>query len=943
MRPIPEIHITKYGVIPRADQLVPTAKYLAQLLSGQNKFSSRTVSYTDGSSVHVARFDHEYVATIWGGSESLEEKPPTTVLPILPQLVHGVVTSPVLIGQALTGKRLSEFTKSRQIRGRDELSRSPNAALRAPIPAVVYNVLNPDTFTTYAQAGSINPTMYSGSMRDAVQMALSMGDTLITYSPTFAVTHGLNTMSGSPQIVEISANGVMIGGLTTKELPKEMITGFSAGELARFGGVPDGKLPRAWTRLASETLMNALYDGANAVFDPLHGWVFNSTGDVAMIVMEYGNEDDGYVTQLHTITITYNPVFDEFSAELVSTEATPVTCPQPLLDSRTNLINRPDRFLIEDAYRNPDGKWATDARPMDLWEPRVWLFKSVPGMPDSSSWNITHVPVWAYTRKQQNSAAAITDTFNVNLRATLRTKRYPPHAYEPTTMHVVDAPIHVTCVDDVFVVMVYYWALYPTRNLIMSLLGGNGTQTLGETNMFDSGNTIFYYGPLIGTPPTVYTTLVDNRRFSAMNILAYREWYGLPRTKPARLTDFTGITKSGLVTQETHMHDEIVLPHYCREAFIHNSYDYRGRHMAASDDTYTDIVTYDICNVSDGTVFKDTEHEDIVAPAKLGVSIIKSSAGDGEDEPAWQSVVALKVESRASDLFHTAQRLPLDAPPTAVDGVVQVPRDITADSFFDPKFYFHATENRLLYSLEGYPLRVPGAYPCYGRGIRYSVQLGEGVVFSDIDSVILDVGPAFGAHPFVAELHAVAEDPIETKTNTYSPITDQGAYASRDFDVWRAEQPQPHQVIFIIQGEKFGWDLPADESSMSARFRGAAHDYSERAIRDETQKIWVHKDYSTVRVYCPGLALKDQDPSTPYIPEFNNNYFARMFTVAKTDGASMGYSTVGTFAMYLKTDHKLNGELETENQPAAGFGALPAGLTLYNGDIVCYVGELKDG
>lgn len=914
-----ELHITKYGYMIRADQLVAVAKYLAKILSAQNTVSGKSMTFDDGSSVHVARRDTLYLTTIWGAY------PPKPVTPdeeeeevIPPTITHGIVTDPMISSGAVL-----EFTRSKQLRTEKEEARIPNKTLKTPISSAIYEYFNP-AIRSWSQAGTIVPTMYSGRMRDAVQMAIAVSDHTVTYSPTFYTTHGLTNIGGTFMIVEVSEKGVLLAPLGVREVPEGVATGFT-DIVAEFSGIPDGKVPTAWIELIDDIDMGAVYDGASPVFDPLHGWVFSSRGDTMMIIMEYGDDDVGYTTQHHMIEIKYNDTTSEYSATLTSYDKLPVTCPQRLLDAiqlfgpaHAELIHKPFEYDTKLFYG-----WSQ-------YQNQPWIYEPDPGMPVSSSWNITYVPVWSYERMVRGS-------FYAQDTAKLAVKEYPLHAYEPSTMHVVDVPIHVTCVDDVFIIMNYYWAIYPVRNAGMTLLSGGGNQTLEVSSDLSTANTYFYYGPLLGVPPTIYTSLVDNRRYGAMNTYVHREWYSMPPSKIAQLPAPYNVSFQYRF-ENAHMHDEIVLPHLCREAFIHNSYDYRGRHLSASDPKFTKTVAYEAI----GQRHLNTHPEgDIFQGSNRTFATV--SEGESDDGGYMVTFTTEETVKRVSSYAMTPTKQPIEIPQTRVDGVESLMRPLNFHDTEQAYIHFHESTSRtFIVAPKAYPYIPDGYVGCryYPASTFHNLLVGTDYTY-------------IGAHPATPSrdtLGLMAEEYQADKINQYSYMSDIGTRNAIAF--FLNSEGGIRGAVFLDMSSRWP-ELDSPEYSMSAQamtsdrapdvidinYGSTGNGYYSNNKRPPMPVVSVpaycvvSPDYSTVRVYCPGLALPDAEPCEPYIPKFANAHFARSFTVDKTTGASMGYSTIGAFSMFIKTRSK----------DCAGFGALPRGLTLLNDDTICYVGELKDG
>lgn len=157
------------------------------------------------------------------------------------------------------------------------------AGIPVPIPWAVGDI---------AQTASIKPGLYSGRMRQVVQVLLG-SDTPVTYGFGFALTHGVIPHSKGDWLVEISA-----GGIRVMRLPSCKASVPAANTL---GYVPTGKgfptgdaLTQAIAAGSVRTLMSAsgmTEPYKRQPFSPLFGWAFNYTGTKASAVV-YGNATD---------------------------------------------------------------------------------------------------------------------------------------------------------------------------------------------------------------------------------------------------------------------------------------------------------------------------------------------------------------------------------------------------------------------------------------------------------------------------------------------------------------------------------------------------------------------------------------------------------------------------------------------------------------------------
>lgn len=158
-----------------------------------------------------------------------------------------------------------------------------------------------------AQTASIKPGLYSGRMRQVVQVLLG-SDTPVTYGFGFALTHGVIPHSKGDWLAEISA-----GGIRVMRLPSCKASVPAANTL---GYVPTGKgfptgdaLTKAIAAGSVRTLMSAsgmTEPYKRQPFSPLFGWAFSYDGTRASAVVKgYASPDDNYLTTwLYTVTFT---------------------------------------------------------------------------------------------------------------------------------------------------------------------------------------------------------------------------------------------------------------------------------------------------------------------------------------------------------------------------------------------------------------------------------------------------------------------------------------------------------------------------------------------------------------------------------------------------------------------------------------------------------------
>ena len=155
-----------------------------------------------------------------------------------------------------------------------------------------------------AQTASIKPGLYSGRMRQVVQVLLG-SDTPVTYGFGFALTHGVIPHPKGDWLAEISPAGIRV-----MRLPSCKASVPAANAL---GYVPTGKgfptgdaLTQAIAAGSVRTLMSAsgmTEPYKRQPFSPLFGWAFSYDGTRASAVVKgYASPDDNYLTTwLYTV------------------------------------------------------------------------------------------------------------------------------------------------------------------------------------------------------------------------------------------------------------------------------------------------------------------------------------------------------------------------------------------------------------------------------------------------------------------------------------------------------------------------------------------------------------------------------------------------------------------------------------------------------------------
>lgn len=511
-------HIHLFGNADRAAELVPVAKYLLYLATMGTYVGGVRRYISDGSAVVVKRVGPQLVAYIFGASPGVVTKPLPETKYEQTVLMSGWITDPAYtmaeIAPGVEVPSPAEFTATRSAyaKYRGHLrKRTRGYAPRLGIKPLAGWQDIPG-IEDYVQAGVSTASMYSGTMKEVVQLALALGrpgmteqlppeqmlDYHIEYGSSWYITHGLcKATTGGWWVVEVSINGVVAAPLPVMRSDEMM----ARAEVAKFGGMPTGKLPSSGVALLEKEDIEDYFDG-EPLLDVFHGWVFNKNGSECRNVSLH-KSGSVWTTRLYSIKITIDPDNGVFTAELELLREARIARPNNWLDAKY--------AAAKAAYGNGDsfsGGFTTGlASSLQAYEGHlVGGFKratdgarvdwGVSG--EDTSWCNTAPPIQYFTR----------DT-GVHGVATML--ELPELEVQAGT--AIDAPVFVSCIADEFHTVGFFWSIDPMVSPTYDdgAVTGNPHTDIGGDGYAVRKMTWFNRAGAYGVPPTVYSTHLDHR------------------------------------------------------------------------------------------------------------------------------------------------------------------------------------------------------------------------------------------------------------------------------------------------------------------------------------------------------------------------------------------------------------------------------------------------
>lgn len=311
-----EIRLRCLGKATPASRLVPLAVQAVGQLRAVDQFGFKQI-YGPNWSIEIKLTNGLAVVTIWTDEEGGE----TSCPPYMSGLTqYGVSISKTDPATGAKSEALWGFQPSSAYAAENKLSPGWQTGSygRSPAPGFAGSPPYDPSLGTHipggwraddwSQAALLKPGLYSGTMRNVVQVLLG-SEAQVPYDFHFGRTHGVYVQGAGASrvdwLIEISAdNGVMAMPMPSCDL--------SVPETSTLGYVPTGetfptgdKLAKAIRsgavrQLATPDVLAAVY--AKSPFSTLFGWAFDYTGRRASVVVY--TVAQYYTTYLYTLTIS---------------------------------------------------------------------------------------------------------------------------------------------------------------------------------------------------------------------------------------------------------------------------------------------------------------------------------------------------------------------------------------------------------------------------------------------------------------------------------------------------------------------------------------------------------------------------------------------------------------------------------------------------------------
>ena len=232
--------------------------------------------------------------------------------------------------QPSTAYRIANKLASGWQIGKNGRSGVPNSVQSPPYDANLGTEIPPSWIDEgWSQASMLKPGLYSGVMRNVVQVLLGSNEQVL-YDFHFAKTHGIFVVgSGKTRadwLIEISAqNGVLAMPLPICKgsVPKQSTLGYvpMGGTFPSGAALDEAIKSGKVRRLMTPDDLRPAY--SKSAFSPVFGWAFSYSGREASIVVS-GGGDKYTVTTLYTVAIGADNKGAPVSAALVTDESSSV-------------------------------------------------------------------------------------------------------------------------------------------------------------------------------------------------------------------------------------------------------------------------------------------------------------------------------------------------------------------------------------------------------------------------------------------------------------------------------------------------------------------------------------------------------------------------------------------------------------------------------------------
>ena len=576
------LHLHFYGDMVVAKQLIPTAKRIANKLSLRNRNAIDSVTESVGESViTVTRVNDQYSAVIYGATQKQKTIVPPVVSTASVKVLAGYVTDPSIIGSADTGA--NEFSPCRQYRANPQVAvvREPEPKLSTR-PSGSWGIGDPNA-STYSQAGYITPSMFSGKMCELVQLALGIDGKIVVnnipfrlpgvqFASFFGLTHGLVQDKSNQKwyVVSISPAGISLSNIL---FVSDFIKDNNLPSTS-FGGYPTGVLSPPFRIIATAEDMKPLYDGSTPPIDSTIGWSFNDDGSECRLVIAYWVSDTVLKSRVVQIKFTINSASRVFHANVKVSESCRLADPTPWWHALKGAPWSAPKFPVTEGVELIMYGGASEY-PVFMHQPLRLLFDWADAKLATSptpftegvdtSWFATRPPISLWIRGNDITGA----------RGYVK---YP--AIPPERDAAIDAPIHVVFHNGSFVTYQYFWT-FDVPNSPLPFNSAQGLLGRGESNGV-YGLTWYQKQLCYGTPPTIYTNLKDTRERRAFLTAAIDPYWEYLATASDAEKDFTNPDKTGFelfgyrTKTEWAFHSGIIIPYMCRDAVIETTFDSAG-------------------------------------------------------------------------------------------------------------------------------------------------------------------------------------------------------------------------------------------------------------------------------------------------------------------------------------------------------------------------------